>query len=124
MAYRLLADGVVLAHGAFVLFVVLGGLLALKWPRAAWLHVPCALWGALVEAAGWVCPLTPLENWLRLRAGAPSYSGGFVERHLLPALYPEHLTRPVQAALGLGVVLLNVSIYGFVLWRSRRRPAR
>jgi hypothetical protein len=124
MVYGILADAVVLAHAAFVAFVLSGGLLILRWKRLAWLHVPCALWGALVEAAGWVCPLTPLEDWLRSRADEPSFGGGFVERYLLPALYPEHLTRQVQAALGLGVVVLNVSVYGFVIWRRRRRPAR
>lgn len=124
MVYGILADAVVLAHAAFVAFVLSGGLLVLRWKRLAWLHVPCALWGALVEAAGWICPLTPLENWLRSRAGEPPYGGGFVERHLLPLLYPEDLTRSLQIALGAGVVLSNVFIYALLIRRSRRRPAR
>ena len=120
MLYRALADAVVLAHAAFVAYVVLGGLFALKWPRTAWIHIPCWLWGALIEFAGWVCPLTPLENWLRLRAAEMPYSGGFVERHLLPALYPERLTRPVQILLGAAVLALNACVYGLVIWRRTK----
>ena len=84
----LLADLLVLFHATFVLFVVAGGLLVLKWPRLAWLHIPCALWGVLIEFGGWICPLTPLENTLRQRAGEAGYSGGFVEHYVLHVLYP------------------------------------
>jgi hypothetical protein len=118
MSYRLLADGVLLLHAAFVAFVTFGGLLALRWRRAAWLHVPCALWGAAVELAGWVCPLTPLENWLRARAGEALYSGDFVERYLLPALYPENLTRGVQLSLGILVLGINAAVYGLAIRKS------
>ena len=121
--YRLLADLVVLVHLAFVVFVVLGGLLVLWRPKLAWLHVPAAVWGVAVELGGWVCPLTPLENWLRRSAGLAAYEGGFVERYLLPVLYPGDLTRGVQTALGLGVFALNLAVYGW-LWHRFRRRAR
>lgn len=120
MLYGFLATAVVVAHAAFVAYAVLGGLLVLRWPRTAWLHVPCALWAALVEFAGWVCPLTPLENWLRVTACQQAYAGGFVERYLLPALYPERLTRPAQVLLGTAVLALNACAYG--LLARRRRP--
>ena len=94
----MLADLVVLIHFAFVVFVVAGGLLVWKWPRVAWLHVPCALWGAAVEFGGWVCPLTPLENTLRVRAGEAGYQGDFVARHVMPVLYPEGLTRECSSS--------------------------
>lgn len=122
MLYRFLADLVVALHFAFVLFVVLGGLFALRWPRAAWLHLPAAIWGAGIEFLAGVCPLTPLENRLRRLGGEAGYSGGFVEHYLLPVLYPAGLTREVQLALGTFVVALNVVIYAMV-WRRRRSPS-
>ncbi|MBW3539031.1 MAG: DUF2784 domain-containing protein [Planctomycetes bacterium] len=103
------------------MFVVLGGLLTWKWPRVAWLHVPAALWGAAIEFAGWICPLTPLENALRRAGGQSGYEGGFVERYILPLLYPGELTRPMQFALGGGVVVINVLIYAWAIRRHRRR---
>lgn len=114
MLYRLLADLVVLLHAGFVLFVVLGGLCALRWPRAVWLHLPAALWGAGIAFLGGICPLTPLENHFRHLGGEAGYSGGFVEHYVLPALYPEGLTRGVQVALGLFVVLFNVVVYTII----------
>lgn len=107
----LAADLVVVLHAAFVLFAALGGLLVWKWHRAAWLHVPCFLWAAWVELAGWFCPLTPLENLLREQAGVTSYQSGFVEHYLLPVLYPDGLTRAIQITLGLLVLLGNVALY-------------
>jgi hypothetical protein len=116
---RLAADAVVLFHFAFVLFVALGGLLALRWPRIGWVHVPCAVWGALVEWTGLVCPLTPLENHFRLAAGLAAYEGGFIARYILPVLYPAGLTRGVQIALGTAVMALNLAVYA-ALWQRRR----
>ncbi len=116
---RLLADLVVLLHLAYVLFVVLGGLLVLRWRRIAWLHVPAFVWAAVIEFGGWICPLTPLENWLREKSGAGGYAGGFVERYLVPILYPEELTREIQIVLGIAVLLINLSIYGFLLRRRK-----
>jgi len=118
MGYRLLADAVVLAHTAFVGFVVLGGFLAWRWSWLAWLHLPCAVWGAVIEYQGWVCPLTPLENALRRRAGLEGYAGGFVEHYVLPTLYPAGLTRPLQAVLGTLVVVVNLIAYGVLLRRA------
>ncbi|MDY7093789.1 MAG: DUF2784 domain-containing protein [Acidobacteriota bacterium] len=118
--HRLLADAVVLVHLGFVLWVVFGGLAVLRWPRVAWLHLPAAAWGALVELAGWYCPLTDIENALRRRAGAAGYEGGFVEHYLLPVLYPRGLTREVQIALGVGVIVLNLAVYTWILWRRKR----
>ena len=96
MFFRALADLVVVTHLAFILFVVLGGLLALRWPRALWLQVPAAVWGVLVEVGGWICPLTPLENRLRGLAGDAGYPGGFVEHYLLAWLYPAALDRSIR----------------------------
>jgi len=116
MVYRGLADLVVVIHLAFVLFAVLGGVLVLKWKRCAWIHVPTVVWAALIEFVGWVCPLTPFENWLRERGGAIAYRSGFVEHYILPLLYPTVLTRRLQIALGLLVLILNLVIYGWA-WR-------
>ena len=119
MIFRLLADATVIIHLAFVAFVVCGGLLVLRWRRAAWFHLPAAAWGAWIEFAGWICPLTPLENWLRLQGGSTTYSSSFVERYVLPVLYPASLSRDVQWTLGALVIALNVIVYAMVL-RSRR----
>ncbi|HVD33817.1 MAG TPA: DUF2784 domain-containing protein [Gemmatimonadales bacterium] len=121
----LLADLVVVVHFMFVLFVVLGGLLVLRWPRLAYLHLPAATWGVVIEFAGWVCPLTPLEQSLRLKAGEQGYSGSFIEHYLLPLLYPSALTRTIQVALGIIVIAVNLAIYGYLLRRRRSlRPLR
>jgi len=117
MPYGLLAEAVVLLHFGFVLFVVFGGLLALRWRRVMWLHLPAAVWGALIEFAGWICPLTPLEHWLRREGGLAGYQGGFVEHYILPVLYPHSLNREVQLVLGAFVVILNLAVYGLV-WRQ------
>jgi hypothetical protein len=123
LPYGLLADAVLLAHAAFVAFVVLGGLLVLRWPRLAWLHLPVVAWGAGIEFAGGICPLTPLENHLRTLAQQQGYAGGFVEHYVFGLLYPEGLTRDVQLALGLLVLVVNAAVYAWA-WRRHRRPAR
>ena len=123
MLYRLLADVTVVAHLAFVLFVVGGGLLVLRWPRLVWLHVPAAIWGAFIEFAGWMCPLTPLENWLRQRGGEQGYDVSFVEHYLIPLLYPEALSREMQWLLGGLVVVINAGVYALIVRRRRKsRP--
>jgi len=121
--FRFLADLIVLLHVAFVLFVVLGGLLALRWPAVPWVHLPAALWGAWIEVSGGVCPLTPLENALRRRAGEAAYGGDFIGRYVLPVLYPHALTRRIQLLLAMVVVGVNVGVYWYV-WVSRSSPTR
>lgn len=116
----LLADAVVALHLGFVIFVVFGGLLVLRWPKLIWAHVPAALWGVWIEFAGWICPLTPLENWLRAQAGQTRYATSFVEHYLVPVLYPPALTRDVQWALGGAAFAVNLAVY-VVVWRRRTR---
>ena len=120
--YPLLADLVLILHLGFVCFVLFGGLLVLRWQWIAWLHLPAALWGAVVEFTGWLCPLTPLENWLRAQGGAVGYEQDFMARYLLPILYPGDLTRDLQLLLGTVVVSLNAAVYWW-LWRRRTRSA-
>ena len=120
MLFRLLADVVVVLHLAFVGLVVLGGTLLLRWPRLAWIQVPAAAWGMIIEWTGGICPLTPLENWLRARGGASGYGGGFVEHYLLAVLYPQGLTRQGQIFLGMTVLLVNAIAYGLVYARRNR----
>jgi len=115
MFYRLLADSIVLVHFVFAVFAVFGGILIFRWRKVVWIHIPCALWAALVETAGWFCPLTPLENTLRIRSGAVGYDGGFVEHYILPLLYPVDLTRKHQIVLGILVILVNLSLYGALI---------
>lgn len=117
--YPLLADLIVLVHFAFIAFAVAGGLLALRWPRLIWLHLPAVAWAGLISLFGWVCPLTPLENRLRVLAGEEAYSGDFVARYVLPLIYPVDLTREIQVLLGVGVLVLNLVVYCW-LWRRRR----
>ena len=117
MIYRMLADGVVLLHFAFILFVLFGGLIVLKRRWVAYLHVPAFVWGVLIEFAGWWCPLTPIENWLRCEGGAAGYPTGFIEHYIMPVIYPSELTREIQIVLGGVVLIINVVIYGVVLRR-------
>ena len=119
----MLADLIVVIHFSFVLFVVLGGLLVVRWPRLAYLHLPAALWGVWIEFSGRICPLTPLEQKLRAAAGKEVYSGGFVEHYLLPVLYPNSLTRTIQFVLGVFVLGVNLGIYVFLLRRRRQTRA-
>jgi uncharacterized protein DUF2784 len=116
--FRAAADLIVAVHVAFVVFVVLGGLLVVRWPRLVWVHVSAAAWGVLIEFAGWICPLTPLENYLRQRAGLSTYQGDFIERYVMPLLYPAHLTRTRQVWLGTAAVIVNILVY----WRVVRQP--
>jgi hypothetical protein len=116
-----LADALVIMHLLFVTFVMTGGFLLARWPKLAWLHLPAVAWGAIVEFTGWICPLTPLENHLRMLGGGGAYSGGFVERYLLPVLYPENLTLPIQQVLGGAVVGVNLVAYALAYRASRRK---
>ena len=117
--YKLLADALVVAHFLFIIFVVVGGLLVIYWPRVTWLHLPAAAWGAMVEFTGWFCPLTPLENYFRQLSGSAAYSGDFVAQYLLYLIYPENLTREVQFGLGMFVVVINVIFYMLAIKKHR-----
>lgn len=118
MIYRALADLVLVVHQAFVVFVVLGGLLVLRWPRLAWLHVPAAIWGVLIEYTGWICPLTPLENSFRIQGGEAGYSDGFIQHYIQPLLYPAGLTSSTQVVLGSVALILNLTVYAVVIARK------
>lgn len=124
MAYRLLADLTLVLHLFFVLFVALGGFAVLRWRWLAWLHLPAAAWGALIEFFGWVCPLTPLENHFRRLGGEAGYAGGFIDHYIIGLIYPDGLTRTAQLALGAAVLILNTLIYAWVFhghrWRRKR----
>jgi len=120
LIYRALADLVLVVHLAFVLFVVLGGLLVIRWLWLAFLHIPAAVWGVLIEYSGWICPLTPLENSLRMSGGEAGYSGGFIQHYIQPVLYPAGLTRGTQIVLGSLALVVNLVAYGMVISRRKR----
>lgn len=120
MNATLAADLVFLLHLAFILFVVCGGLFVRRWPRLAFLHLPAVVWGAAVECFAWTCPLTPLEDHLRRLAGEPGLATGFLAHHLAPLIYPGWLSREVQIALGIGLLLLNAVCYGWAFHPGRR----
>jgi hypothetical protein len=117
MIYRILADFLVVFHVAFLLFVVFGGLLALWRRRFAFLHLPAAVWGVFIELSGGICPLTPLEVRFRIQGGEAGYAGSFMDRYVVPVLYPPGLTRNTQIGLGILVGILNLGMYALVLWR-------
>lgn len=121
--YHLLADIVVVIHLAFIIFVIAGGLLLFRRPRLAWLHLPAAVWGALVEIMGWSCPLTPLENRFRELGGGTSYEGDFIAHYLLSIIYPENLTATTQLMLGVIVIAVNGVIYMRVI-RARKQGSK
>lgn len=120
--YLLAANLVLILHLLFICLVMLGGLAVLRRPRLALIHVPAAVWGFLVEAMGWYCPLTDLENALLRRAGEEGYGQGFLEHYLLALIYPDGLTREIQYLLAALVVLVNGAVY-VTLWRRLRRDA-
>jgi len=126
MLFSIAADLLVILHLVFIVFVILGGLLLLPWPRLVYLHLPAVVWGGLVELQGWLCPLTPMEQHLRKLAGENGYSGGFVEHYLLPLIYPAALTRETQSILGLSVIIVNLVIYTVIIvkyrYDRRRQP--
>jgi hypothetical protein len=124
MAYRAAADAILVSHLAFVLFVVFGALLLLRWPRLAWLQIPAVVWAAFIEFSGTICPLTPLEVALRQRAGQAGYGGGFVDHYVVSLLYPEGLTQNMQAMLGAVVIAINAAIYIVAFRRWRTSPGR
>jgi len=118
--YAFLADALVVFHLAFIAFVVAGAWLLPRWPRLVGLHLPAVAWGAYVEFSGTICPLTPLENVLRERAGESGYEGGFIAHYILPLMYPAGLTPGMQLILGVVVVVLNAAAYA-MWWRGCRR---
>lgn len=124
VTWRILADALVLGHLLFVAFVVAGGFLTWRWPRAALAHLPALAWGLWIELSGNICPLTPLENHLRRLAGEAGYSGGFVEHYVLPVLYPPGLTRETQWVLAALLLLLSIAAYGGLLVQLRLRKSR
>jgi len=124
MGYRLAADLVLIAHLLFILFVMLGGLAVLRFPKVAWLHLPAVLWAALLQFNAWICPLTPLENRLRQRGGAEGFEGGFVEHYLLPLIYPPGLSPEHQQWIGLLVVGLNALLYALLAARCLAKGGR
>jgi hypothetical protein len=119
--YRLLADLVVVAHFAFILFVIAGGLLVLRWPRTAWLHLPAVVWAAYAELSGSICPLTPLEHAFRAAAGGQGYEGDFIDYYLVPLIYPPGLTRHTQTILAVVLIGLNLALYSLA-WRRLKNP--
>jgi hypothetical protein len=122
--FAALAALLVAGHLLFVVFAAFGAALVVKRPWVSWLHLPAAVWAIYIELSGGICPLTPMENALRMRAGLDVYSGDFVARYLFPVLYPEGLTREVQVAIGAAVLGINVVLYGMVLRRrTDRKPA-
>ncbi len=126
MVYSFLADIVTIIHLLFILFVIFGGFLVLKWRWIIYFHIPAAVWGALIEFKGWICPLTPWENQLRQAGGEAGYSGGFIEHYILPVMYPENLTQEIQVILGIFVIVINLTVYGWILyrWRIKRKTGK
>jgi hypothetical protein len=117
MIYQIIAEIIVLLHLIFIIYVVLGGFVTWRWPKNIWFHLPCVIWGSLIELYGWICPLTPLENEFRYKAGSSGYTGGFIEQYILPIIYPTQLTREIQIILGLAVVVINVIAYGLFIYK-------
>lgn len=120
MIYQFLADFAVVVHFLFIIFVVMGSLLVFRWRRLAWIHLPTAIWGVLIEWMGWICPLTPLENFLRKRGQLATYPSGFIEHYIIPIIYPNGLTRKCQILIGTALIVINIIIYGCILYRLKR----
>ncbi|NNF26660.1 MAG: DUF2784 domain-containing protein [Gemmatimonadetes bacterium] len=124
MFHGVIADALVVVHGLWLVFVVCGAFLALRWSWIPWVHVPAVAWGAFIEFTGGICPLTPWENHFRRLGGEVGYSGGFIERYVTAALYPDGLTREIQIVLGFAVLALNVVAYWWVWKRGSASEGR
>ena len=122
MQYQLAADAVVLLHFGFILYVLLGGLLSYKWLCLLWLHLPAVIWGAVMSMAGWICPLTPLENKLRAAGGGGHYSSGFIEHYILPVIYPAGLSRELQTTMGVALLVVNALVYLGLIIKYKKGP--
>ena len=124
MNYSFLADLVMLLHFGFIIFAVLGALLVARWPRLVWLHLPTAFWAMWIEFYGGVCPLTPLENRLRSMGGEAGYSESFIGHYIGAVIYPGEITTTVKIMLGLGVLIINLGLYAWLIKHRRHgRPA-
>ena len=124
MIERILADGIVILHFGFIFFVGFGGFLLLRWNWVACLHLPAVLWAAAIEFRHGICPLTPLEQGLRRVAGEAGYSGSFIEHYLIPIIYPSGLDEHLQYILGALVIVINLAVYGWVLFHRRHDSAK
>lgn len=122
MLAGLAAEAVLIVHLLFILFVMLGAIGVMRWPRLLWLHLPAVAWGIYIEFSGKICPLTPLENHLRHLAGQAGYQGDFISQYLLPILYPPGLDSATQWMLGGLVILVNLVLYGLMVVRARKQP--
>ena len=121
MLYQIIADILVIVHFLFILFVIFGGFLVLRWRFVFWIHIPCAMWGMLIEFAGWLCPITPLENHFRHLAGQAGYHGGFINHYIMPVIYPAGLTRDIQYLLGTGVLIITIIAYSLVIYQRMKQ---
>ena len=121
MHYRLLADFVVILHLAFIVFVILGGIIIIWWRKAGWIHLPSVVWAGWIEFSGGICPLTPLENWLRIQGGQATYPVDFVDKYIMPLVYPPGLTRGIQIGLAAIVIFINGLLYGYLYLSWKRR---
>ena len=121
MLYQLAADFIVLLHFVFIVFAVAGGVLVFKWRRLGYLHVPAAIWAALIIMAGWICPLTPIENMFRQAGGGEVYSVSFIERYLMPVIYPSGLSREIFIAMGVVIIVINVVVYTILFIKRKNR---
>lgn len=120
MTASIAADAIFLLHLCFIVFVVFGGLLVLKIPRLAWIHLPMVLWASVVNWIRWVCPLTPVENYLRQLAGQTTYNTGFIQNYLVPIIYPENMSYEAGVYLGLGVFVWNSLLYGYLMYKNKK----
>jgi len=121
LTYHILAELIVVIHFAFIIFSLFGGLLVIWQKWVAYIHIPAATWGSLIALQGWICPLTPLENYLRMQGGSAGYSGGFIAHYIAPIIYPEGLTRDLQVNLGIIALGTNIVIYIYVVYRRSRK---
>lgn len=121
MFHRLLADLTLIIHLLFILFVVLGAFLVIKWKWMMWIHIPCAIWGSLIEIYYWICPLTHLENYFHRLANEAGYAGGFIEHYLILIIYPPGLTPGFQLASGIFVIIINLIIYGYITYQYLKK---
>ena len=118
--YEFAANLTLIVHFAFIIFVVFGALLFFVSTKIIYVHVPALIWGIYIEITHSVCPLTHLENWFLQKANLTTYSEGFIQNYLASIVYPTNLSKDLQIYLGIGLIVINMIFYGFIISKLKK----
>ena len=113
--FEIFATLALLLHFSFILFVIFGAILILKFKKVIYVHIPAVAWGAYIELSHSICPLTHLENYFLKKAGKDQYSVDFIENYIFKIIYPPALNYEIQTYLGVILIFVNLLIYYYIV---------